>query len=150
MVPEQLGPHRPPPFPAGARLGTAHLRVQVEDAPLPVQQVELVHAAGTGSVVLRSGTSRNIQVSRNERTAMPAPTTKTGWSESANARMYSAWTCGGSVFTIAGVAVRGPWAPGGSSFARLACRRLANTAPKSAIPTEPPIWRNMIVADVAT
>ena len=73
----------------------AHLRVQVEDPPLPVEELELGHAAGAGSVVRRSGTSCRNHVSANESTAMTAPTRNTGCSAAANACTYTSCRCGG-------------------------------------------------------
>ena len=57
---------------------------------------------------------------------------------------------GGSAFTAFGVADVGPCTPGGKVLARFVRRWLAKIAPKAAIPTEPPICRNMIDPEVAT
>ena len=78
----------------------AHLRVQLEDAPLPVQQLELAAqpastasgratgSSATGWVVLRSGTSRRSHARRNAAAEITEATTNTGWSDAANAPTY--------------------------------------------------------------
>src|SRR5207253_1230709 len=82
MVAKELGANRAPPLPARSTLGCPHLRVQVEDAPLPVQQLELGdHTASLGrtitsTVAMRSSTiviaTTAIGSSRGP-TRMPAP-----------------------------------------------------------------------------
>src|SRR5581483_589395 len=128
-----------------ARLRRADLGIELEDPPLPIQQVELGnHAATAGSVERRSGTSLRNQARTNETPQMTAPTRNTGWSAVENASTYSVCTCGDSASTAAGVADVGPCTPGGSALARSFFRWLAKIAPKAAMPTDPPICRNMI------
>src|SRR5207302_5654079 len=81
MVAEELGADGPPPLPAGLRFGRAHLRVQLKDPPLPVEQLQLGdHATAADSVVLRSGTSRRNHVRRNAMPETTAPTRNIGCS----------------------------------------------------------------------
>src|SRR5437763_4525879 len=52
MVAEELGANRAPPLPPSSRIGCPHLRVQVEDAPLPVEHLELGdHPASLGRTI---------------------------------------------------------------------------------------------------
>src|SRR5581483_5316303 len=60
MGAEQLVPRRAPQPPGRLRVGRrAHLRVQPEDAPLPVEQVELVHGPSLPDPRRPSGVGNN-------------------------------------------------------------------------------------------
>src|SRR5581483_1340370 len=86
VVAKERSSHRPPLVPARARLRRAHLGIELEDPPLPVQQVQLAgHAATAGSVERRRGTSLRNQVRTNEIPETTAPTRNTGWSAVENA-----------------------------------------------------------------
>jgi hypothetical protein len=52
--------------------------------------------------------------------------------------------------TIAGLAVVGIFAPGGSREASSPASRFEKIAPKAATPIEPPTWRNSVEPEVAT
>src|SRR5436190_18857664 len=172
MRAEELVADRAPPSPRLRGVdGGAHVGIQVEDTPFPVQQLELVrHAHARGCAVtgvsalaapvssslvvarevVRSGTSGSSHASRNERSAMTAAVRKTGRSEAATAVAYASWSVGGRWLTTFGLTVVGGCTPAGSSRARLPCSLFAKIAPKIATPNEPPICRKRIAPDVAT
>src|SRR5438477_282234 len=86
MVAEELLAHGAPALPPHARLRFPHLRVQLEDASLPVEEIDLVdHAPTTASVVLRSGTSVRNHDRTNASPEMAAPTRNTGCNAFENA-----------------------------------------------------------------
>ena len=68
MLAEQLGAYGAPALPSGDRIaGRSHLGVELRDAALPVEQVELVHASTlpAGHRLTASGSTEYQDVSQS-------------------------------------------------------------------------------------